>query len=104
VSSPYDRLVKACRVSFEDANGTAHSAEVTADSLYAAVGLALEAFKAQPFAPPVPPLARLRVELRPVAVQHTVTVQQVRQWASAPARSPAEKLSKDRVRILVAVP
>jgi len=95
--------VKSCRVSFEDANGITHTATVTADSLYEAVGLALEAFKGQPFAPPVPPLAPLRVEVCPVAVQHTVTTQQVRQWAAAPARSPAEKLSKDRVRRLVAM-
>jgi hypothetical protein len=94
--------VKACRVSFDDADGTTHSVLVTARSLYEAVALALQGFQGQSWTPPVPPLARLRVEVSQAAVTHTVTADQVRQWAAAPARSPAEKLTKDRVKRLVA--
>jgi hypothetical protein len=102
--SPYHRPVppKLCTVRFEDADGTVHAVTVMASSLYEAVGLAVQAFRAQAWTPPVPPAAPLAVEVRQPAVEHRVTVQAVRQWASASGRSPAERLQRERVRSLLA--
>ena len=91
-------------MSFDDAGGTRHSVLVTAHSLYEAVALALQGFEGQSWTPAVTPRTRLRVEVSHVVATHTVTGQQVRQWAMTPPRSPAEKLSKERVRRLLTPP
>lgn len=91
-----------CTVRFDDADGTGHMVTVSASSLYEAVGLAVQAFKAQPWAPPIPPAAPLTVEVRPPAVEHRVTLQAVRQWAGATAHSPADRLHRERVGSLLA--
>ena len=91
-----------CTVSFEDADGTRHAVHVTAASLYEAVGLAVQAFKAQPWTPPLPPAAPLTIVVSQPAVEHRVTVQKVRRWAAARALSPADRLRRDRVRAMLA--
>lgn len=90
-----------CTVRFEDADGTGHTVTVSASSLYEAVGLAVQAFTAQPWTPPVPPAAPLFVEVRQPAVEHRVTLQTVRQWAGATANSPADRLHRQRVNALL---
>ena len=92
---------KVCTVGFEDSEGTVHTVTVSASSLYEAVGLALQAFTAQPWTPPVPPAASLTVEVRPPSVEHRVTMQRVRQWAAATATSPADRLHRQRVGALL---
>lgn len=92
----------ACTVSFQDEHGTTYRVTVTAHSLYEAVGLAVKAFKMQPWTPPVPPAAPLTIAVAPPAVEHRVTVQKVRQWAAAAASSPADRLQRERVRALLA--
>jgi hypothetical protein len=91
-----------CTVRFDDADGTGHIVTVSASSLYEAVGLAVQAFQAQPWTPPVPPAAPLTVEVRQPAVEHRVTLQAVRQWAGATASSPADRLHRQRVGALLA--
>jgi hypothetical protein len=93
---------KLCTVRFTDANGTVHAATVSAESLYEAVGLAVQAFKTQPWAPPIPPVAPITVEVRAPSVEHRVTVQTVRQWAGGTATSPADRLHRLRVGTLLA--
>jgi hypothetical protein len=93
---------KVCTVRFEDAEGTVHTVTVSASSLYEAVGLAVQAFGAQPWTPPIPPATPLTVEVRPPSVQHRVTMQRVRQWAAATATSPADRLYRQRVGALLA--
>ncbi|AMY10740.1 hypothetical protein LuPra_03979 [Luteitalea pratensis] len=91
-----------CTVRFEDAEGTVHTVTVSAASLYEAVGLAVQAFAAQPWTPPIPAAAPLTVEVRPTSVEHRVTMQRVRQWAAATATSPADRLHRQRVGALLA--
>ena len=93
---------KVCTVRFEDAEGTVHSVTVSASSLYEAVGLAVQAFTAQPWTPPIPAAAPLTVEVRHPSVEHRVTMQRVRQWAAATAISPADRLHRQRVGALLA--
>jgi hypothetical protein len=92
----------SCRVSFEDEHGSTHAVTVTASSLFEAVGLAVKAFAAQPWTPPVSPATPLIVVVSAPIAQHQVTVQKVRQWASGTARSPADRLQRERVRSLLA--
>lgn len=92
----------ACTVAFQDEHGATHRVNVTAHSLYEAVGLAVKAFGTQPWTPPIPPAARLSITVAPPAVEHRVTVQKVRQWATGTATSPADRLQRERVRQLLA--
>lgn len=92
----------ACTVWFQDEHGTRYQVTVTAQSLYEAVGLAVHAFRQQPWTPPVPAAAPLTIAVAPPAIEHRVTVQKVRQWASSTATSPADRLQRERVRALLA--
>ena len=60
---------KTCRVTYRDLDGAAHTVEVTADTLYEAAGLALQAFMQAPFIDPPspgrPPGWRSRSRRRP---------------------------------------
>jgi hypothetical protein len=91
-----------CTVSFQDEHGATHAVTLSASSLYEAVGLAVQAFKRQPSVPPVSPLATLTVAVRAPTVQHRVTLDKARRWASRTATSPADKLQRERVRALLA--
>lgn len=90
-----------CTVSFQDEHGTTHTVTVSATSLYEAVGLALQAFRLQPWVPAVPPAAPLTIAARAPTVQHQVTLERAQRWASHPPTSPADKLQRERVRALL---
>jgi hypothetical protein len=92
-----------CTVSFQDEHGATHAVTLSASSLYEAVGLAVQAFKRQPSVPPVSPLATLTIAVRAPTVQHRVTLDKARRWASRTATSPADKLQRERVRSLLAL-
>jgi hypothetical protein len=86
-----------------DANGVEHGVEVMAESLYEAAAMGLALLKKDGWAGGNPgPLTRLRVEVREPAVEHSLTVQQLRRWADRTAVSPAERLRKERLRALLA--
>ena len=48
------------------------------------------------------PLTRLRVEVREPAVEHSLTVQQLKRWADRTAISPAGRIRKERLKALLA--
>jgi len=74
----------------------------SAQSLYEAVAIAVNAFRQQPWTPPVPAAAPLTIAVAPPAVEHRVTIQKVRQWATSTATSPADRMQRERVRALLA--
>jgi len=93
---------KTCRVSFEDAQGVEHAVEVLADSLFEAAGLGLGLLRKDGWVKQEPgPLTRLLVEVREPAVQHSLTVQQLKRWADSSAVSPAERLRKAKLKELL---
>jgi hypothetical protein len=57
--------------------------------------LALEAFRAHNCSPG--PAARIEVEVR-TSVTHTVTVTKVKEWLDGGARSPKERILKNRLK------
>lgn len=86
-------------VSFLDTEGIRHTVEIEdADSLYEAAVLAIHAFQKHDCEPG--DVSMLDVEIRST-VTHTVTPRKVRQWLNGGAKTPKEKIKKDRLRSLV---
>ena len=89
---------KACTVTFQDLNGTRHSVEVTAETLYEAAALALQAFRQAEFIDPNPGTAsRLEVEVKAPVVRHSITVGQVMRWVGSGSSDPREGNRKARL-------
>jgi hypothetical protein len=94
---------RSCRVSLEDPNGVEHAVEVLAESLFEAAALGLALLKKDAWIGQDPgPLTRVRVEVREPAVEHSLTVQQLKRWAERTPTSPAERIKKDRLKALLA--
>jgi hypothetical protein len=91
---------RPCSVAFTDAAGITHSVEVVADSLMAAVALALRDLRAAGLTPVMPrPDSSIRVRVHATAVaEHAVTYRQFTTWLDGTARSPQERLLKETLR------
>lgn len=88
----------SCLVSYIDSDGLQHSVQVEAEGLYEAATLAIRTFRQHGYAPGI--ASRLEVEVRS-SITHTVTVRKVHDWLSAGAKSPKEKVVKERLRALI---
>ena len=94
--------LRTCRVTGRDANGIVHSVEVTADSLYEAVGNALRAFQGTDWAADVQRSeTAITVMVKQPEVEHKVRLRDFRTWLEAAPRSPAEMALKSRLRALL---
>jgi hypothetical protein len=90
---------RSCLVTLIDSRGIRHSVEVTAESLFEAGVLAVTAFRKAGWVEEAPGLAsRLEIEVREPAVKHTVTLAQLQRWAYGTAKSPVEKIRRERMR------
>ena len=86
-------------VSFLDTEGIRHTVEIEdAGSLFEAAALAIHAFQKHRCEPG--DVSTLEVEIRS-SVIHTVTPRKVRDWLNGSAKTPKEKITKDRLRALV---
>ena len=95
--------MKACLVSFTDYDGFRHAVEVQADSLYEAVALAARSFTDAGFPPRQG--TELSIEVKAPAVTHSVKLNRVQAWVNGVAKSPADKLLKERLKeLLSAIP
>ena len=92
--------VQTCAVSFTDTDGLRHSVNVQAETLYEAVALAVKVFREHNCEPG--PASQLEVEARNPSVTHTVTMNKVRDWVERSAKSPRERLVKERLKGLLA--
>ena len=91
---------RACTVSFSGPDGIRHSVNVQAESLYEAVVLAIRAFREHECAPGAG--SQLEVEARSPAVTHTVSMAKVQDWLRSSAKSPSDKIMKERLKGLLA--
>jgi hypothetical protein len=91
--------LRPCVVSFTDPDGFRHSVEVQAESLYEAVVLATRAFKEHGCAPGLG--SQLEVKIQSPVVTHT-SLHKVREWLNGACKSPNEKVTKDRLKGLLA--
>jgi hypothetical protein len=89
---------RACLVSFTDAQGIHHSAEVTASSLYEA-GSAWLSFKGCGLMDSQPGHAtRLTVTVGSPTTRHEVAMATLEWWLSGDAKSPNEQVMRNRLR------
>ena len=91
---------RACLVSFTDPQGFRHSVEVQAASLFEAVVLATRAFREHRCAPAL--VSRLEGEVKSPNVTHIVSLQKLHQWLDGTCKSPTEKITKKRLKELLA--
>ena len=84
-----------CVVSFTDAMGIRHSAEVSASTLYEAAVLGVNALRTSEWVEGVP--RSLEIEVRPPVVRHQVSLQRVKDWLHVQGRSPREIILKQRL-------
>lgn len=87
---------KFCDVSYTDLEGFVHRVEVNADSLYEAAAAAFQKFKAHSCEPGT--TTPLNIEVKGPTVTHTVTLRRVQEWTETSAKSPKDKVAKDRVK------
>ena len=78
---------------------TAHSVNGQAETLYEAVVLAVRAFREHDCAPGA--ASELDVEARSPTVMHTVSLTKVENWLQSSAKSPRDKIMKDRLKGLL---
>lgn len=92
---------RTCTVSFTDHEGLRHSVNVEADTLYESVALAVRAFRDHDCAPG--PMSQMEVEVRSPSVTHMVSLKKVETWLQLSAKSPSDKIVKERVKGLLAL-
>ncbi len=88
--------VRACTVSFIGHDGIRHSVNIQAETLYEAVVLAIRAFREHECAPGSG--SQLEVEARSPSVTHSVSMAKVQDWLQSSAKSPSDKIMKDRLK------
>jgi hypothetical protein len=96
--------VKTCTVVIHDLNLTAHSLDVTAETLYEAIAQALAALHGDDWVGDIGKgLTSVTVTVRHPEVTHVVKVQDFENWLNGGCKSPAETALKARLRQMLGV-
>jgi hypothetical protein len=96
--------VKTCTVVVHDLNETAHSLDVTAESLYEAVARALAALRGHDWVGDIGKgLTIFTVKVRYPEVTHVVKIQDFENWRNRGCKSPAETALKARLRQMLGI-
>jgi hypothetical protein len=91
--------VKACTVVIHDVNETAHSLDVTAETLYEAIALALVTLRPHDWVGEIGKgLTTVTVKVRHPEVTHIVKIQDFENWLNRGCKSTAETALKMRLR------
>jgi hypothetical protein len=89
-------------VSFTDCKGLKHTVEVSADSLYEAAALALDELRWCGFTSVIPgPTARLEIAIKEPGTTHEVPLRKLRDWVESSAKSPRDRVIKERLKTLL---
>ena len=95
--------MKVCTVSFTDPGGVRHTVEVQAENLYEAAALAARSYADAGFRPTQETV--LEIEVKALAITHSVKLSRVAAWVNGIAKRPADKILKDRLKeLLLAIP
>ena len=90
---------KSCIVVVHDLNQTAHSLDVTAESLYEAVAQALAMLRGHEWVGDIGKgLTAVTVKVRHPEVTHVVKIQDFERWLNGSCKSPAEAILKSKLR------
>lgn len=87
--------IRRARVTVRDQEGTVHTVEVTAATLFEAAAQALAAFREEGWLEHLPSSTVFEVLVLPPPVQHIVKLSAVERWLASSAKSPREKLVKE---------
>ena len=91
--------LRTCTVVIHDLHQTAHSLEVTAETLYEAVAQALAVLSDHEWVADIGKgLTTVTVTIRNPEVIHTVKIQDFENWLNRACKSPAETVLKTRLR------
>ncbi len=91
--------LKACTVVVHDLNDTAHSLDVTAETLFEAVAQALATMRGQDWVGEIGRgLTTVSVKVRNPEVTHIVKIQDFENWLNRGCKSPADTVLKARLR------
>jgi hypothetical protein len=97
--------VAFCRVSYRDVEGIQHSVDVTAESLYEAVAIAIARFRRDDGFPMFPPgpACEFRVQmLADSPVTHSMALNKVESFAvHGTVSGPKDIMPKERIRLLL---
>ena len=90
---------KACTVVVHDLNETAHSLDVTAETLYEAVAQALATVRGHDWVGDIGRgLTTVTVKVRNPEITHIVKIQDFENWLNRGCKSPKETVLKARLR------
>jgi hypothetical protein len=93
---------RSCRISLVDSERIEHAVGVVAASLYEAAVMAMAEFRRCGFADATfVPATRLTVRVKAPEEEHTVAVAKIRSWLDGGAKSPNEKVEKQRLKQLL---
>jgi hypothetical protein len=93
--------LRTCKVSCRDANGVEHSVEITARSLYEAVGRGWHALRANDWFDEIGQNPTITIAVKEPEVEHKVRIRDFENWLSSNGRSPAEQALKSDLRDLM---
>jgi|ERR1700683_1619080 len=97
--------VKSCQVTISDMEGIAHTVEVTAATLYEAVAMGLRQLEGNEWVEGIAKgLNTIRVSVRNVQVEHTVTMGEFTKWLERRGGTPAEITRKRKGREILGLP
>ena len=83
--------LRSCKVACRDLGGIDHTVEVTAESLYEAVGKALMLLRQDRWVEDIGEgLTEVRVRVSQPTVEHKVLVKDFRRWMESRGKTPAE--------------
>lgn len=99
--------LRTCTVVIHDLNQTAHSLDVTAETLYEAVAQALAVLSHHSHHDWVDEIGKglttVTVTIRNPEVTHSVKIQDFESWLNRTCKSPAETVLKTRLRQMLGV-
>ena len=97
--------VKSCRVTLRDSEGIAHTAEVTAETLFEAVALGLAALRRHEWIGGAHHGSGVvKVSVADVRVEHEVKLKDFLSWLESPGKSPREIIRRQKVRAILGAP
>ena len=91
--------VRSCRVTIQDFDGSSHTAEVTASSLFEAVAQGLAALRKNEWVEGIEErFGIVKVSVAEVRVEHQVKIADFMKWLERQGRTPREVSQRHRIR------
>ena len=92
---------RTCKVSCRNASGAEHTVEVTAQSLYEAVGRGLHILRQNDWVDTIHQNLTITIAVKEPEVEHRVLIKDFENWLASNGKSPAEQALKSALRELL---